>query len=323
MILNLFKDPDDERDYIFTTNAKLNELMVKASTVNYVDHSNMMSPVKDQGKLGSCVAFAVAAMKEWQENVEFKIEKKKDIPVPKDFSEMWIYWNCKRIDPWPNVEGTSIRYGMKVLHHLGVPSEIAWPYQDSKSPASKPKSWSSLIAKWAIIDSYYRISTLTELKAALINGPVVIGVGCFEEIFFVGKNGIVPYPKNPAYCIGGHAVCCVGYDDSRRLVKFKNSWGTGWGETGYGYFTYDYINSFLWDAWVAIDASVSKVSPLRSKAVQTSLQEYSVYFEKLLSMSKQDLLAFANSVGVRVNPDASEAEIVSYLSFFGHSFSQG
>jgi hypothetical protein len=42
-----------------------------------------------------------------------------------DLSESWIYWNCKKIDQWPDSEGTSIRAAMKVLNKLGVPSEKA------------------------------------------------------------------------------------------------------------------------------------------------------------------------------------------------------
>ena len=50
----------------------------------------------------------------------------------------------------------------------------------------------------------------------------------------------------------------VGYDDDRHLFKFKNSWGTGWGDNGYGYLSYRYIDELLWSAWVAKDISVTK-----------------------------------------------------------------
>jgi len=32
---------------------------------------------------------------------------------------------------------------------------------------------------------------------------------------------------------GGHCVCMVGYDDPQGCWICKNSWGTGWGESGY------------------------------------------------------------------------------------------
>ena len=61
------KDPTDSRDLI---------LSAKNTLQRKVDWSRQMSPVKNQGKLGSCVGFAVAAMKEWQEFKEYKQEIK-------------------------------------------------------------------------------------------------------------------------------------------------------------------------------------------------------------------------------------------------------
>jgi len=93
---------------------------------------------------------------------------------------------------------------------------------------------------------------------ALTDGPVPIGIPCFYELFFVGSDGMIPYPDNPDNVYGGHAVCAVGFDDKTQLVKFKNSWGESWGDHGYGYISYDYVRNFLWDAWVSKDLSVTR-----------------------------------------------------------------
>jgi len=249
------RDPDDERDF------KMSSDMRKLSISMAVDHTPEMSSIKDQGRLGSCVGFAVSALKEWQEQIEHEEEVdagKRDRRKGKeyDLSESWVYWNSKKIDPWPGEEGTSIRYAMKVLNRLGVPTEKAWPYDDIK--IGKPKRWAPLIAKWAWIGKYWRVDNLQELKIALQKTPVPIGIACFREIFYVGSNGIVAYPANENDMYGGHAVCAVGYDDEKRLVKFKNSWGKGWGDDGYGYLSYSYINDYLWDAWACKDINVTR-----------------------------------------------------------------
>jgi len=251
--LDLRRDPYDDRDLLFQ--------LVPVTGKPVVDHAKGMSPVKNQGRLGSCVGFAVAAMKEWQEQKEHLqevSEGKRDHRdgKPYDFSEQWVYYMAKKIDVWPGMEGTSIRYALKVLYKIGVPTEKGWTYDDKKM--GNPEDWTSMIARWALIKAYHRLNGLAELKQALRDGPVPIGVGCFREFFSAGKNGIVKDPQNPAQCYGGHAVCAVGYNDHRKLIKFKNSWGIGWGQKGYGYLSYNYINKYLWDAWSCQDMSVTK-----------------------------------------------------------------
>jgi len=274
--LDLLKDEYDERDYMledsicpkcgYPMGSDLHELecedkvRVTSADVNVVDWTPYMSPVKDQGGLGSCVGFAVAAMKEFQEQKEHyeevmngkKYRREQD---HYDLSEAWVYWNSKKIDPWPDSEGTSIRCAMRVLHKIGIPCEAGWEYDDRFK--GEPKSWAHLVAKWGLIDSYWRINGLDDLKLALNDQPVVIGVACFREIFSP-VNGVVSYPANPNELLGGHAICIVGYNDDKQLVKFKNSWSTYWGEEGYGYLPYEYINDFMWDAWVAKDLRVTR-----------------------------------------------------------------
>jgi hypothetical protein len=258
--LNYRRDPKDKRDFLLEGSLRNIQESILALP-SKVDYTVNMSPVKDQGYLGSCVGFAVTAMKEWQEQHEHEQEVaagKRDTRKGRayDLSESWVYWNAKKIDSWPGEEGTSIRYAMKVLNKIGVPTEKAWPYDDVNF--GKPKRWANMVARWALIDSYWRISSLPELKLALAESPVPIGIPCFYEIFFVGNDGIISYPANPDNIYGGHAVCAVGYNDSYRLVKIKNSWGESWGENGYGYVPYDYIEDFLWDAWTCKDLSVTR-----------------------------------------------------------------
>ena len=55
---------------------------------------------------------------------------------------------------------------------------------------------------------------------------------------------------------GGHAVMSVGYDDGKKIkgaglnapetkgaLMIRNSWGGGWGEKGYGWLPYDYVEA--------------------------------------------------------------------------------
>jgi len=230
----------------------------KVNLPRSVSWESQMSPIKNQGKLGSCVGFATVALKEWQEQIENidriasgkKVNKNDNYY---DLSEAWVYWKAKAIDIWPNEEGTSIKYAMEVLHKIGVPTEEYWTYSDKDKDKGEAKDGSDVIAKLYRIESYERVETIDDMRAALVRGPIVAGVSLFDEISRPGPDGYVPYPKREKYFMGGHAICIVGYDDGKERIRFKNSWGTGWGQRGYGEFDYKYIRDFLWDAWSAVD----------------------------------------------------------------------
>jgi len=58
---------------------------------------------------------------------------------------------------------------------------------------------------------------------------------------------------------GGHALCLVGYDDNKQTAdgpgafKFVNSWGTDWGDAGYGWMSYYAVHEYkagLSQGWV-------------------------------------------------------------------------
>jgi C1A family cysteine protease len=253
--LNYQKDPKDDRDYKFSSSP-----LFTVEAPKIIDWAADMSAIKDQGHLGSCVAFALTAMKEWQEVREKRKEKKvygTTINDVKNLSEAWVYWNAKKIDPWPNEEGTSIRYAMKVIQKMGIPPEYSWMYDDDVIGA--PQKSAQAMAIWGMIGSYWRVESLTDIRKAITVQPVPIGIACFQEIISVGSSGIIPMPAKPNNVIGGHAVCCVGFDDNKKLLKFKNSWGPNWGQKGYGYISYDYANKYLMDAWSCFDLRIDKL----------------------------------------------------------------
>ena len=57
---------------------------------------------------------------------------------------------------------------------------------------------------------------------------------------------------------GGNAVLAVGFDNKRKVFKIQNSWGTGFGERGFGWIPYSWfeqtdgpgVNQPVSDLWV-------------------------------------------------------------------------
>ncbi len=53
----------------------------------------------------------------------------------------------------------------------------------------------------------------------------------------------MPLPQPQEAMLGGHAIAIVGYDDSKQMFTFQNSWGSSWGDKGFGYLPYSYLTN--------------------------------------------------------------------------------
>lgn len=48
--------------------------------------------------------------------------------------------------------------------------------------------------------------------------------------------------QNKLVKCGAHVVLITGYDLDKKIFTFKNSWGEGWGDKGYGFISFEYMN---------------------------------------------------------------------------------
>ncbi len=235
------KDPKDLRD--IPMGLVLPAIPVPLS----VDYTAQMTPVRDQKDEGTCVAFAsVVGVKEYEDQKEYR----KLI----ELSPRYVYSLCKQFDGAPEEEGTYPRIALKMLLHYGVCPESLWPYRPHQTNDHKPSA--DLKAKIYRIKAYARLKSLLEMKRSLmVNGPFLAGVEVFDCWFTkkAQKTGLIPMPKPNDELQGGHAICIVGYDDKKKLFKFKNSWSKKWADQGYGYLPYAYIQKYCQDAWSATD----------------------------------------------------------------------
>jgi C1A family cysteine protease len=239
--LGCLKDPTDSRDIPMRL-----VLPVFAVPLSF-DFTKLMSPVRNQGREGTCVAFAsVSGVKEFQDKKEYhKLIR---------LSPRFLYNLCKKFDGIPFEDGTYPRIAMKVLLNYGVCHESFWPYLSNKK--SLPLKGADKDALKFKIKAYARLKSLIEMKRSLlINGPFIAGVKVYKSWFNkrVERSGFIPMPKRNERLMGGHAICIVGYDDKLKIFKFKNSWGAKWADQGYGYLPYGYMKEYCSDAWSATD----------------------------------------------------------------------
>jgi GNAT superfamily N-acetyltransferase len=76
---------------------------------------------------------------------------------------------------------------------------------------------------------------------------------CFDMFAGIYKapKGFIPMPKFWERSHGSHSVFAFGYDYKKRFIKFVNSWGGKWGDSGHGYLSFDYIEKYLVECWAA------------------------------------------------------------------------
>lgn len=235
-------DRPDRRDFKFAA-ARIGPLPAS------VDLREGFPECYDQGDLGSCTANAIAAVLEFDQRLQGFLS-------PFTPSRLFIYFNERAMEGTVSSDaGAEIRDGVKSVSKWGAPREKFWPYVIGRF-AKRP-------VKGAYADGYRHRSvkyervgrSLGKMKECLASGfPFVFGFTVYDsfESDAVAQSGLVSMPGEGEGVVGGHAVCCVGYDDAESLFLCRNSWGVDWGMAGYFKIPYAYLvdEDLADDFWV-------------------------------------------------------------------------
>jgi C1A family cysteine protease len=233
----------------------------------FVDNRQFCSPIDDQGGLGSCTAHMGVGMLEYCEFKSFK----KFIHG----SRLFVYKATRDYAGYTGDSGAEIRNTLGALALYGVPAERLWPYTDDQRQFDiKPPVDVYIAAQSYQAAQYVRLDyaginnevLLHKIKAYLVAGfPVGFGFSVYKSIDQADHDGRIPFPGDTEEMEGGHAIMMVGFDDSmvipnnvysistRGAFLIRNSWGTGWGDKGYGWLPYDYVlRELAEDFWVLL-----------------------------------------------------------------------
>lgn len=255
------RDLPDFRDHTVETDA-INKIISKSAQLKTaakkqpasVDLRQWCSPVEDQGSLGSCTANAGVGMLEYYE--------RRTTGKHIDGSRLFLYKVTRELQGVKGDDGAQLRDAMKAMVLFGVPPEKYWPYHVTKFN-DEPSSFCYAFAQNYQTIKYYRLdpagTSPTAALAAIRKNlaaalPAMFGFSVYSSIPPSGDGkGEIPFPSQSDSLEGGHAVLAVGYDDNKKIGKTKgallirNSWGKDWGENGYGWLPYAYVEAGLAD----------------------------------------------------------------------------
>ncbi len=242
-----------------------------ASLPASVDLRAWCSPIEDQKDLGSCTAQAGIGLIEFYENKAFGTYI--------DASRLFLYKVTRNLLGWTGDTGAHLSTTMAAMTLFGAPPEKYWPYTTAKPGSVAPPTADfdmeppafcyAFAQNYQSID-YFRLDApgvtaadlLQTIKTYLAGSmPSMFGFTVYSSYQSSETNGQFPFPCPTESVVGGHAVVAVGYDDAKKIknptcgkettgaLLIRNSWGTGWGEQGYGWLPYEYVLRGQADDW--------------------------------------------------------------------------
>jgi cathepsin L len=186
-----------------------------------------VSPVGNQQACGSCWVFPIASAFE----TSWAIRNNQMI----DVSEQDIL-SCSRTIPnngSGSCSGGWLEWAAKYLLVQGTGTEAAKPYTATNGTCTSiPRPY--FASAWGFVVAAGQ-PTVPQLKAAIVqHGLIATAVSC-TQAFMAYHSGV--FNENVT---GGpvQLVAITGWDDTKGAWLVKNSWGTGWGMSGYMWIKY-------------------------------------------------------------------------------------
>ncbi|HVZ37608.1 MAG TPA: C1 family peptidase, partial [Polyangiaceae bacterium] len=217
------------------------------------------SPIEDQGPIGSCTANAAVGLLEY-------LERRAGGHFV-DASRLFLYKVERNLLGWTGDTGAYLRTAMEAMVLFGAPPERYWAYDVTQYDA-EPTPFCYAFGQNYKTLRYFRLDPdatspqqiLSNIKLFVAHHfPVMFGFPVYSDYDNPLPGALIPFPGPSSIYRGGHANVIAGYDDNKIIngekgaLLVRNSWGTAWGDAGYGWLSYKYVSAgYADDFWTGI-----------------------------------------------------------------------
>ena len=228
-----------------------------------VDLRTLFSDVKDQGQLGTCSVFSMVSIYEY-------ILKKTN--REKDLSERFVYYNILNDSGSIEDKGSSLYGVVESMTKHGVCKEEYCEYDiDLYDLKPSEEAYKDALTHKIKIAKNVRINH-KDITSAISEGyPVTISLKIYDS-FGNPSKGFIFRPtdeeiKEEKY--GNHAMVICGYSEDEKVYIVRNSWGKGFGDKGYCYIPFSYIDDENFTNSACIITSINEGEEVKGIDKQT------------------------------------------------------
>lgn len=244
-VLNVVPSKNTEKDWGLDNARASGMLAAPTAPPASKDLRESWWKIGDQKSTGSCVGWGAAeGVLRWHFVKAGKISKSTNL------SPRYVWMAAKETDEFTSrptsfieSDGTSLKSALDIARKFGVVKDSVLPFGSGTLFAGEADNFyatASLLKISAYINMFLN---LNQWKMWLANnGPILAALNVDKTWDDAASTGGKLDTFQPGTERGGHCISIVGYRADGRFIV-RNSWGTTWGDKGFGYATQNYIQA--------------------------------------------------------------------------------